>query len=174
MRTPFKMKSSPTKGKLGDFFKGLGKEGTKKRQDAQRAKNEGGLTNFEKRQAAKKAARKGNAKPKAKVTKVKKEEDVLTKNIKDTSQKGDEAVRPKEVTVDTLKTSKAKKSANESVGVKKTDKPDHNKHLKKLKSGSRERFNYYEKHNLKHDKTSKFDIMKNLPTYDIKNPKNNK
>ena len=71
MATPFKMKSSPTKGKLGDFFKGLGKEGTKKRQDAQRAKNEGGLTNFEKRQAAKQAARKGNVKPKAKVTKVK-------------------------------------------------------------------------------------------------------
>jgi len=66
MATPFKMKSSPTKGKLGDFFKGLGKEGTKKRQDAQRAKNEGGLTNFEKRQAAKQAARKGNVKPKAK------------------------------------------------------------------------------------------------------------
>ncbi len=66
----FKMKlgNSPLskKGKLSNFFKGLGKEGTKKRQDAQRAKNEGGLTNFEKRQAAKKAARKGNVKPKAK------------------------------------------------------------------------------------------------------------
>tara|TARA_R110001592_G_scaffold5860_1_gene31938 strand:+ start:598 stop:1104 length:507 start_codon:yes stop_codon:yes gene_type:complete len=168
MRTPFKMKSSPTKGKLGDFFKGLGKEGTKKRQDAQRAKNEGGLTNFEKRQAAKKAARKGTVKtkPKAKVT-VKPnefaEEGVLETQIKKSNPR-------KVTTVNTEKTSKAKKSADNSVGVKKTDKVDHNKNLKGLKSGSYERMNYYNKHKLKHDKTSKLDIVKNS-TYNIKKKK---
>jgi len=166
MRTPFKMKSSPAKGKLGDFFKGLGKEGTKKRQDAQRAKNEGGLTNFEKRQAAKKAARKGAVKPKANVTvkpKVVKKEGVLETQIKKNNPK-------KVTTVDTEKTSKAKKSADNSVGVKRTDKVDHNKNLKGLKSGSYERMNYYNKHKLKHDKTSKLDIVKNS-TYNIKKRK---
>ena len=66
MRTPFKMKSSPTKGKLDDFFKGLGKKGTGERQDKQRETNEGGLTNFEKRQAEKAAQRKSGGKSKFK------------------------------------------------------------------------------------------------------------
>tara|TARA_R110002074_G_scaffold61801_1_gene149132 strand:- start:34 stop:816 length:783 start_codon:yes stop_codon:yes gene_type:complete len=100
MRTPFKMKSSPAKGKLIDFFKRLGKEGTNKRQDAQRARNEGGLTNFERHQADRKAQRESGGKSKfqrdiikkqtdrkaAKATKADKPRtDVLSKNIRDTS-----------------------------------------------------------------------------------------
>ena len=58
MRTPFKMKSSPAKGKLDNFFKGLGKKGTEARQTKQKETNEGGLTNFEKRQAERATQRK--------------------------------------------------------------------------------------------------------------------
>ena len=57
MRTPFKMKSSPTKGRLDNFFKGLGKKGTEERQKKQVQENQG-MTNFEKRQAEKAAQRK--------------------------------------------------------------------------------------------------------------------
>jgi hypothetical protein len=51
------MKSSPTKGKLGDFFRGLGREGTEARQEKQVQENQG-MTNFEKRQAEKATQRK--------------------------------------------------------------------------------------------------------------------
>ena len=153
----FKMKlgNSPLskKSKLSNFFKGLGKEGTKKRQDAQRAKNEGGLTNFEKRQAAKKAARKGNVKPKAKAkakvgefTTKKKLEGNLVPNQKLMNTKVDKKVNKS-----------AKKSADNSTGVKRSDankKPDHNKNLKGLKGLARRK--YYDKNKLKYDKTIDF------------------
>ena len=92
-RTPYKMKSSPAKGILSDFFKGLGKEETKARQTKQKETNEGGLTNFEKRQAEKAAQRKSGGKSKfqrdtakSKTKKVNKPRtDVLSKNIRDTS-----------------------------------------------------------------------------------------
>jgi hypothetical protein len=71
-RTPFKQRSSPVKGRLQDFFSSVGskikkasediKEGTKKRQATQRAENEGGLTNFEKRRAEKKTRKAGESK----------------------------------------------------------------------------------------------------------------
>jgi len=56
-RTPFKLRSSPAKG-LKEFFQGLGRKGTQERQDKQRETNEGGLTNFEKRQADRATQRK--------------------------------------------------------------------------------------------------------------------
>ena len=40
-RTPFKLKSSPTKGKLDDFFKGLGRKGTEARLTEQVQENQG-------------------------------------------------------------------------------------------------------------------------------------
>jgi len=61
----FKMKQSPVKGKLGDFFSGLGRKGTEERQTKQREENEGGLTNFEKRRAEKKSRKTGESKFKA-------------------------------------------------------------------------------------------------------------
>ena len=61
MRKPFKMKSSPTKAKLDDFFKGLGKKGTEARQEKQVRKNQG-MTDFEKRRAEKKSRKPGESK----------------------------------------------------------------------------------------------------------------
>tara|TARA_R110000824_G_scaffold386486_1_gene581431 strand:+ start:266 stop:1033 length:768 start_codon:yes stop_codon:yes gene_type:complete len=61
-RSGFKMKSSPTKGKLDDFFSSLGREATETRQAKQREENEGGLTNFEKRRAEKKSRKAGESK----------------------------------------------------------------------------------------------------------------
>ena len=60
-RSGFKMKSSPTKGKLDDFFSSLGREATETRQAKQREENEGGLTNFEKRRAEKKERKAGES-----------------------------------------------------------------------------------------------------------------
>jgi len=140
----FKMKlgNSPLskKGKLSNFFKGLGKEGTKKRQDAQRAKNEGGLTNFEKRQAAKKAARKGNVKPKAKAKVEKKstgaattgnakEINVKTKNNYDYDSGKNKNIKAPSTTFGVNKSDKNPKkvktkqevSADKSKGVKRSD-----------------------------------------------------
>ena len=57
MTRPFKLKSSPTKGRLDDFFKSLGREGTEARLTKQVQENQG-MTNFEKRQAEKAAQRK--------------------------------------------------------------------------------------------------------------------
>jgi hypothetical protein len=62
-RTPFKLKSSPTKGKLDDFFKGLGRKGTEARLTEQVQENQG-MTNFEKIQADKAAERKSGGKSK--------------------------------------------------------------------------------------------------------------
>ena len=61
MRKPFKMKSSPTKAKLDNFFKGLGKKGTEARQEKQVRKNQG-MTDFEKRRAEKKSRKPGESK----------------------------------------------------------------------------------------------------------------
>tara|TARA_R100001463_G_C3452867_1_gene213889 strand:- start:46 stop:525 length:480 start_codon:yes stop_codon:yes gene_type:complete len=153
----FKMKlgNSPLskKGKLSNFFKGLGKEGTKKRQDAQKAKNEGGLTNFEKRQAAKKAARKGNVKPKAKPkAKAKAKVGEFT-----TKKKLEGNLVPNQKLMKTKVDKKVNKSADNSTGVKRSDankKPDHNKNLKGLKGLARRK--YYDKNKLKYDKTIDF------------------
>ena len=72
----FKMKSSPAKGILSDFFGGLSKEGTKKRQDAQRARNKGeyeGMTDFEKSRAEKKSRKPGESKYQADIRRGKEE-----------------------------------------------------------------------------------------------------
>ena len=66
MKTPFKLKSSPAKGKLGDFFKGASAKiaaGTEARLTKQIQENQG-ITNFEKRQADKAAERKSGGKSK--------------------------------------------------------------------------------------------------------------
>ena len=55
----FKMKGSPVKN-LAEFFKGLGKEGTKKRQKKQVRENQG-MTNFEKRRAQQKRMSRGES-----------------------------------------------------------------------------------------------------------------
>jgi len=85
------MKSSPAKG-LKDFFQGLGKKGTEARQTKQKETNEGGLTNFEKRQAERATQRKtGESKFKTDVKERKEEtkrrkNDPLLEEIKDTSE----------------------------------------------------------------------------------------
>ena len=56
-RIPFKLRSSPTKGRLDDFFRSLGREETEARLTKQVQENQG-MTNFEKRQAEKAAQRK--------------------------------------------------------------------------------------------------------------------
>tara|TARA_R110000772_G_scaffold161256_1_gene272403 strand:+ start:223 stop:1107 length:885 start_codon:yes stop_codon:yes gene_type:complete len=66
MRTPFKMKSSPAKGKLDNFFKGVSDKaavGAEVRRTKQVQANQG-MTNFEKRQADKAAQRKSGGKSK--------------------------------------------------------------------------------------------------------------
>jgi len=83
-RSGFKMKYSPAKGKLGDFFSSLGKQLKRNRKDI------GGEFKGVKQKD----------KPRT---------DVITKNIKDNSQPGDEAVRPKKVTVSNKPKVKTKK-----------------------------------------------------------------
>ena len=80
------MKYSPAKGKLGDFFSSLGKQLRRNRKDI------GGEFKGVKQKD----------KPRT---------DVLTKNIKDNSQPGDEAVRPKKVTVSNKPKVKTKKKS---------------------------------------------------------------
>jgi len=61
----FKMKRTPIKGKLDNFFSSLGKEATSARQTKQKASNTGeyaGMTNFEKRRAEKKSRKPGESK----------------------------------------------------------------------------------------------------------------
>ena len=77
----FKMKRSPVKGKLSNFFSNLGDQLKSNRRDI-------------------------GGKYKGVKQKDKPRTDVLTKNIKDTSQKGDEAVRPKKATVENKPKSK--------------------------------------------------------------------
>jgi len=93
MATPFKMKSSPTKGKLGDFFRNITKKATPetkaKRVEAKSTRKAG-----ESQYKADVRTRRATNKASKKVDKGE-----LTKNIVNTSQKGDEAVRPKKVTV---------------------------------------------------------------------------
>jgi hypothetical protein len=58
----FKMKRSPVKGKLSNFFKGIfSKEGSSKRIEKQVRKNQG-QTNLEKRRAEKKTRKPGESK----------------------------------------------------------------------------------------------------------------
>jgi len=84
----FKMKYSPAKGKLDGFFSSLGKQLKRNRKDI------GGEFKGVKQKD----------KPRT---------DVLTKNIKNTSQPGDEAVRPKKATVSNKpKVNKAKKKVS--------------------------------------------------------------
>ena len=59
----FKMKRTPIKGKLDNFFSSLGKKATSDRQTKQVQENQG-MTNFEKRQADKAAERKSGGKSK--------------------------------------------------------------------------------------------------------------
>ena len=144
---------SPVKNIFSKLFKKATPETKEKRAEAKKKAKKSGISTFEQNKLDRAASRR-TKRNKAKVTKVEKEDDVLTKNIKDTSQKGDEAVRPKKVTVDTEKTSKAKKSANNSVGVKKSDKVDHDKNLKGKKGVARRK--YYDKYKLAYDKTISF------------------
>ena len=59
----FKMKRTPIKGKLDNFFSSLGKEATSDRQTKQIQENQG-MTNFEKKMADKAAQRKSGGKSK--------------------------------------------------------------------------------------------------------------
>ena len=59
----FKMKRTPIKGKLDNFFSSLGKEATSARQTKQIQENQG-MTNFEKKMADKAAQRKSGGKSK--------------------------------------------------------------------------------------------------------------
>ena len=64
----FKMKRTPIKGRLDNFFSSLGKKATSDRQTKQKASNTGeyaGMTNFEKRRAEKKSRKPGESKFKA-------------------------------------------------------------------------------------------------------------
>ena len=148
----FKMKRSPAKG-LSNFFSTLGRKGTEERQKKQTQENQG-MTNFEKRRAEKKSRKAGESKYQADIRRKQEERkaknkakkadkprtDILTKNIKDTSQKGDEAVRPKKTTVTNKPKSKAKST-----------KPDWSK---APKVGTTARTNWYKKFNLALDETT--------------------
>ena len=57
----FKMKRSPVKGKLSNFFSSLGRKGIEKRQEKQVRENQG-MTNLEKRRAEKKTRKPGESK----------------------------------------------------------------------------------------------------------------
>ena len=101
MKTPFKMKSSPTKDKLGDFFRTITKKATPetkaKRAEAKKTRK-AGESQYQADVRAKRATSRANKKV---------NEGELTKNIVNTSQKGDEAVRPKKATVANKPESKA-------------------------------------------------------------------
>jgi hypothetical protein len=92
-RSGFKMKYSPAKGRLDGFFSSLGKQLKRNRKDI------GGEFKGVKQKD----------KPRT---------DVLTKNIKNTSQPGDEAVRPKKATV----SNKPKKKVSYKDAYKNADK----------------------------------------------------
>ena len=93
MKTPFKMKYSPVKGKLGDFFKKVTKKATPetkaKRAEAKTTRKAG------------ESQYKADVRKKGETNKANKKVDKgeLTKNIVNTKQSGDEAVRPKKATV---------------------------------------------------------------------------
>ena len=87
------MNYSPVKGKLGDFFRTITKKATPetkaKRAEAKTTRN-AGESQYKADVRTKRATSRANKKV---------DKGELTKNIVDTSQKGDEAVRPKKATV---------------------------------------------------------------------------
>ena len=115
-RSGFKMKYSPAKGKLDGFFSSLGKQLKRNRKDI------GGEFKGVKQKD----------KPRT---------DVVTKNIKNTSQKGDEFKRPKATVSNKPKVNKTKKS--------KVD------WTKAPKLNTKKRRDCYTKHNLAQDKNTK-------------------
>ena len=84
--------------------------------------------------------------------------DVLTKNIKDISQKGDEQIRAK-IKKSTPTVANKPKIKKHTGPPMRNVKVDHSKGLKGLKPGSVARNTYYKKHKLKQDKTSKINFL---------------
>lgn len=145
MGTPYKMKSSPAKGRLGDFFKGIGSKRRARKDEESFQKN------IEANNKAAKARAAAENATKAKTAADNKEKS--RKPVKKNElPKGTGSNNPS-YNVDT-KPNAARVSANKSVGVKKTNKVDHNKGLKGKHGAERRR--YYDKHKLKYDKTISF------------------
>ena len=120
MKAPFKMNYSPVKGRLGDFFRTITKKATPetkaKRAEAKTTRN-AGESQYKADVRTKRATSRANKKV---------DKGELTKNIVDTSQKGDEAVRPKKATVAnkpaTDKTTTTKKKVSYANAYKNADK----------------------------------------------------
>lgn len=164
MATPFKMKSSPAQGRLGDFFKGIGSKRRARKDEESYQKN------IETKNKAAKASTAADNKEKSQKPTKKNELPKGTgsnaKSYNVGESKNDKIAKPRNEAGDknyknSVKTKSkvkvrtaAKVSADKSVGVKKTDKVDHNKGLKG-KHGA-ERRKYYDKHKLKYDKTISF------------------
>ena len=157
MATPFKMKSSPAQGRLGDFFKGIGSKRRARKDEESYQKNIETKNNAAKAKTA--ADNKQKSQKPTKKNELPKGTGSNAKSYSVGESKNDKIVAPKAAKVNKT-TSKVKVrtaeqvSADKSVGVKKTDKVDHNKGLKG-KHGV-ERRKYYDKHKLKYDKTISF------------------
>jgi len=93
MKTPFKMNYSPVKGKIDDFFRSITKKATPetkaKRAEAKKTRKAG------------ESQYQADVRTRGEASRVNKKVDKgeLTRNIVNTKQKGDEAVRPKVSTV---------------------------------------------------------------------------
>ena len=142
MKTPFKMKSSPAKGKLGDFFKSVTKKATPetkaKRAEAKKTRKAGESqyqANVRVRKEANRTSKKTTAaKPIGEATKNKSTDKEITVNKsasndytydtgKNSSIKAPSAtfgVKKTDKNKAKIKT-KAKVSADKSIGVKKSD-----------------------------------------------------
>ena len=163
MRTPFKMKYSPVKGKLGDFFKNITKKATPETK-AKRAKakttRKAGESQYQADVRTKRATSRANKKvDKGELTKniVKSKVSTVANKPKNKTKVGSfstkQKLEGKLVVNNKLNTAKVSDKAKKSISVK-AAKPNHNKGLKG-KTGV-ERRKYYDKHKLEYDKTISF------------------
>ncbi len=173
-RTPFKLKSSPTKGKLSDFFKGLGRKGTEARLTKQVQENQG-MTNFEKRQADKAAERKSGGKSKFQRAGAKTKANKAATAAGNARNAADKKAREEQTTksnIEITKTPTVEVDGNKVDGNKKKPyvKPGGKAtgSMKDYAVGSKERYNEYEARGWKHDATTKG----GRPGSSQKNPKN--
>jgi len=163
------MKSSPAKG-LSNFFSTLGRKGTEERQKKQTQENQG-MTNFEKRRAEKKSRKAGESKYQA---------DIRRKQEKRKAEKADVASdaeffgkhRKAGTTPGTPITPKKATVANEPKLKAKSTKPNW---TKAPKVGTQARIDWYKKHNLALDDTTKLkEEQLQSPNADLKKFKKSK